>query len=82
MARTPDLLSRAVFRIQISPGAVETMHGIKDRIGITEIALCSRLVEWFADQPDEIKAGIIGGFAGLTDQPPEVAFLRRMAKGE
>jgi hypothetical protein len=53
---------RCVFKIDVSPDAVEKMNDIVASIGITHIAMASKLIKWFADQPDEIKAAIVGGF--------------------
>ena len=36
---------RVVFRIQLMPQAKSELLGISDRIGITQIALCSKIVE-------------------------------------
>ena len=70
---------RSVFRIEISSDAVKTLHGITDKIGITHIAMMSKLIEWFHEQPSEIKAGVMGfNFEGLNIENPAVAYMKSL----
>ena len=72
---------RSVFRITISAAAKSRLDQINDELGITHIALASRLITWFAEQPDEIKAGIFHGTGDLVDVDPAVRMLELMAEG-
>ena len=51
--------AREVFRIQLTPEAKDSLESISDQLGMTQIALTSKLVEWFSLQPDTIQAAIL-----------------------
>jgi hypothetical protein len=47
-------------------------------IGITHIALASKLIAWFRSQPSQVQTGIVGHMLeGLVKEPPEIPFLKR-----
>jgi hypothetical protein len=73
---------RVVFRIQLTSHAKEELLGISDKIGITQIALCSKIVEWFADQPDMVQAGILGLYPDLIGQDVATLILQKIAAGK
>ena len=75
---------RVVFRIEVSPQALANLHGIVERLGITQIALTSKLVEWVADQPSEVQAAILisNSFGDLKLDEPGIAFMKKMASGK
>ena len=56
------------------------MQDITDDMGITQLQVASRLIVWLAEQPDEIKAGIIGGLPGLPIRDPAKLFLKSLAE--
>lgn len=51
---------RIIFRIQLTPAAKDKLAGLSDQSGITQISLASRMVEWFASQPDTVQAAVLG----------------------
>lgn len=53
--------TRGIMRIELTPKARKSLDGFCDGIGMTKIAAMSRLVEWFVQQPDSVKA-LIQGF--------------------
>ena len=74
-------MSRIILRIEISPDAKDNLQGITRQSGMTQVAMLSRLVEWFANQPDIIQAAVMGHY------PPEIQvdiaklILKRLASG-
>lgn len=73
---------RIVFRIQLTQDAKKRLLDISDQLGITQIAITSRLVEWFASQEDIIQAGILGLYPKLIERDIATLIMERMAAGK
>lgn len=73
---------RVVFRIQLTVPAKDKLNEISDTLGITQIAMASRLVEWFAEQPDIIQAGVLGLYPQSVKQDIGRLILTRIAEGK
>ena len=73
---------RVVFRIQLTTEAKKRLLDISDQLGITQIAITSRLVEWFANQPDIIQAAVLGLYPELIKQDVATLVLNRLAEGK
>ncbi|MBC7783496.1 MAG: hypothetical protein H7144_06620 [Burkholderiales bacterium] len=71
---------RVVFRIQLTLDAKKRLLEISDQLGITQIAITSRMVEWFASQPDLIQAAILGLYPDVIKQDIATLILNRMAE--
>jgi hypothetical protein len=67
------------MRIELLPEAKEGLTGLCDRLGMTQIAATSRIIEWFTTQSDVVQAAILGLYP--QDIRPELAemTLKRMA---
>ena len=61
MAKSP----RAIMRIDLTPASKELFAGISDRQGITQLAVTSRLVEWFCKQLDTVQHGMLQFTTGM-----------------
>jgi hypothetical protein len=70
---------RAVFRIQLTADAKKRLLSLSDTLGITQIHLTSRLMEWFASQPDTIQAAVLGLYPDVIRQDVATLLLERMA---
>lgn len=70
---------RVVYRIQLSTDAKQKLMELSDQLGITQIAITSRLVEWFANQPDHIQAAILGLYPDLLKKDIATLILERLA---
>ena len=70
---------RVIMRIELLPEAKEGLTGLCDRLGMTQIAATSRIIEWFTTQSDVVQAAILGLYP--QDIRAEVAemILKRMA---
>jgi hypothetical protein len=58
--------SRIIVRIELTPEAKKRSAAAADSFGMTQIATTSRLVEWFARQPEAVQAAVLGQY------PPEI----------
>lgn len=67
------------MRIELLPEAKNGLTGLCDRLGMTQIAATSRIIEWFASQPEVIQAVILGLYP--RDIRPDIAelILKKMA---
>jgi hypothetical protein len=70
---------RVIMRIELLPEAKDSLTGLCDRLGMTQIATTSRIIEWFTTQSDVVQASILGLYP--QDIRAEVAemILKRMA---
>lgn len=73
---------RVVFRIQLTLDAKQSLERLTDELGITQIAATSKLVEWFAGQPDTVQGVILGLFPDMIKQDVAELILRRMASDQ
>ena len=59
---------RRQFRMSTTPRAKQMVEQIAARRGMTEQAVISRLVEWFARQDEMLQLGIIGQWPDAHDE--------------
>jgi hypothetical protein len=74
----PKKDGRVIFRIQLTPQAKDNVEGFCAELGMTQIAMASRLVEWFGSQPDTIKAAVLGLYPGVIQNDVAALVLKRM----
>jgi hypothetical protein len=67
------------MRIELFPQAKDHLTDMCHRLGMTQVAATSRLVEWFCEQQDVVQAAVLGLYP--EDIRAEVAsmILKRMA---
>ena len=70
---------RVIMRIEILPNAKDCLNGMSDRLGITQVAAASRLVEWFAEQTDVVQAAVLGLYPDDIRAEVPAMLLKRMA---
>ena len=58
---------RIIVRIELTPNAKECVNEMCERRGMTQVALLSRLVEWFSKQPEILQV------TALELLPPDIA---------
>jgi len=51
---------RIIMRLEITPRAKESLIGFCDRMGLTQVAATSHMVEWFSEQNEVVQAAIMG----------------------
>lgn len=73
------MAQRFIMRIELSAASKKKLATLSDRHGMTQVAMMSRLVEWFASQPEEIQAAVVGRYPDKI--APDVArmLLKKMA---
>lgn len=72
---------RAVFRIQLTSEAKKRLLDISDKLGVTQIAVTSKLTEWFAMQPETVQAAVLGLYPDVIKQDVAALILKKMAGG-
>jgi hypothetical protein len=67
------------MRIELTPDAKKGLTELCDRLGMTQIAATSRIIEWFTTQPDVVQAAVLGLYP--QDIRSEIAeiILKRLA---
>lgn len=78
MPRQKPSSKRVVFRIQLTPDAKQALLSITSDLGITQIAVTSKLVEWFSSQPDMIQAAVLGLYPDVIKQDVAELILEQM----
>ena len=70
---------RVIMRIELTPDAKKGLTDLCDRLGMTQIAATSRIIEWFTTQPDVVQAAVLGLYP--QDIRSEIAeiILKRLA---
>jgi hypothetical protein len=60
------MAKRFITRVELTVAARDQLTALCESKGMTQVAVFSRLVQWFAAQPEIIQAGILGHY------PPEL----------
>jgi hypothetical protein len=70
---------RFVIRIELTETAKNQLSDLSERNGMTQVSIMSRLVTWFAAQPDLIQAAVLGRYPREIEQDVARLILKRMA---
>ena len=70
---------RIVVRIEVSSAAKEGLAALSQRHGMTQVALTSRLIEWFTGTSELIQAAILGAYPEDIQADVAKLILQRMA---
>lgn len=73
---------RAVIRLQLIVAAKRKLDDECEQRGMTQIAALSRLVEWFVEQDEVVKATILGQLSAAVAAPAARQILERIARGD
>ena len=70
---------RFIMRIELTGASKQKLATLSDRHGMTQVAMMSRLVEWFAGQSELIQAAVMSRYPAEIE--PDVArmILKKMA---
>lgn len=74
-------MSRIIVRIELTPAAKSGFGKVAERMGQTQIATTSRLVEWFAAQSEGVQAAVLGQYPKDVESEIARMLLAREAKG-
>ena len=67
------MAKRFITRIELTPATRSKLTDVSHSNGMTQVAVLSRIVNWFADQPDVIQAGVLGRYP--AELQPDIAWL-------
>jgi hypothetical protein len=70
---------RSILRIQLDRSAKEGLDRVCDQRGMTQIALMSRLVNWFVRQDEVIQISVLGLLSPELGAPLARRLLEQMA---
>jgi hypothetical protein len=70
---------RFVIRIELTQAAKSNLAELSDKNGMTQVAIMSRLVTWFGEQPEVIQAAVLGHYPAEIEQDVARLVLRRMS---
>jgi hypothetical protein len=79
MANTTNSSRRVIMRIELYPKAKDDLSDLCDRLGMTQVAATSRLVEWFTEQTDVVQAAVLGLYPENIRADVATMILKRMA---
>jgi hypothetical protein len=71
---------RFITRIELTTAARDQLSELCESNGMTQVAVLSRLVQWFAGQPQIIQAGILGHYPAELAVDVAKLILDRMAQ--
>lgn len=71
-------MSRIIVRIELTPIAKEKLNALTDKAGMTQVAMLSRMVEWFAGQSDMIQSAVLGQYPVEIQAEIATLILKRM----
>lgn len=73
------MASRHIMRIDLTSSAKKQLGTLHNRHGMTQVAMMSRILEWFDKQNETIQLGVLGRLPSdsKTDLPKLI--LKRMA---
>jgi hypothetical protein len=71
------------MRVEIPPGVPEALDAVVQRVGSTNISVCSRVIDWLCIQDDVLQAAVLGLYPAGVQQPDMTRLvLQRLAIGE
>lgn len=73
-------MQRFTMRVQLDAEARDALVSLCERTGMTQIAVMSRVLTWFAGQNEVIQARVLGGLSEETVADLAQQLLKRMAE--
>jgi hypothetical protein len=73
------MAKRFVTRVELTAPTRRKLDAFTNSTGMTQVAVVSRLVEWFATQPDLVQATILGRYPGAVETDVHRLVLTQMA---
>ena len=73
------MAKRHIMRIELTGAAKTKLNTLSDKNGMTQVAMMSRMVEWFSAQGDVIQAAVLGRYPGEVEPDIAKLILKRMA---
>jgi hypothetical protein len=73
------MAKRIIMRIELTASAKDAVQNFADRAGMTQFAITSRLVEWFASQPETIQSAVLGRYPAEIEADIAKMLLKKKA---
>lgn len=70
---------RFIMRIELTGPAKAKLETLSDKHGMTQVAMMSRLVEWFASQSELIQGAVMGHYPPEIEADVAKLVLKRMS---
>ena len=67
------MAKRFITRIELTPPTRQKLTEVSRSNGMTQVAVLSRIVNWFAEQPEIIQAGVLSRYP--AELQPDIAKL-------
>jgi hypothetical protein len=80
MAKRSKTDRRVIMRIELTPPAKSGLEDMCERLGMTQVATTSRLIEWFSEQNDLVQASVLGLYPTDMQNDVPTMILKRMAQ--
>ena len=71
------MASRIIMRVELSSAAKREFENVPETFGMTQLAVTNKLLLWFQDQSEELRASILGWYPGLAAQDITTTVLKR-----
>jgi len=76
------MASRIIVRFELKPSAKKALETVTEKKGMTQTALFSRLVEWFAKQPDAVQAAALSNDHSETEAATSKLIVQQLISGK
>jgi hypothetical protein len=70
------------MRIELTGPARKRVAGLSDQHGMTQLAIMSRMIEWFSHQSPAVQAAIMTPHLAPDDRETAMRILRDMATSD
>jgi hypothetical protein len=77
-----SMAKRIIMRIELTPDAKTGLQDFADHAGMTQFAITSRMVEWFATQPEQIQSAVLRRYPSEASIDVGKLILKRLASGD
>jgi hypothetical protein len=72
----------AIVRLQLDLSAKKKLDDLREKRGMTQVTIMSRLVDWFTTQDDVSQMGVLSRMAPDAFAPVAKKMLGKLARGE
>jgi hypothetical protein len=74
------MAARIIVRIELTPEAKSHVNELCKRAGMTQVAMISRMVEWFAGQSDMIQAAVLRQYPAELEADIAKLIIKRLSE--
>ncbi len=71
-------MARIIVRIEVTPKAKQALESLMEKHGMTQVALCSRLLEWLGEQPSVVRSSIVSELGAKANPDTAKLILQNM----